>query len=939
MRKHDLVACFCLCFFICSFCGDARSEQVSDYAVQVSASVSESPPSITLSWPAPTVQPPQYHIFRKNQTDTSFGSAVATLAGNATNWTDRNVSVGSAYEYAIDTGGSYGHGFIYAGIRAPMKDLHGKLVLLVDNTISGSMPTELGQLQTDLACDGWQVIRHDVGRYDTVTNIKSSIQQDYNSDPSNVKAVMLFGHVPVPYSGDINPDGHSDHKGAWGADCYYGTMSGNWTDSTVNDTGSSARIDNSQANWNRPGDGKFDQSTLPADVILQVGRVDLHDLTEFAPLTETDLLKNYLNKDHKFRMGQISLQRRGIIDDNFGTFNGEAFAANGFRNFAPMFGAGNITVINSADQAANTSNFFGTLSNQTYLCAYGCGPGYFYQCDGVGKTDYFAQQDPKAAFYMAFGSYFGDWDCEMDYLRAPLGAHTAGLACVWAGRPNWYLHPMALGENIGFCTTLTQNNSGLYPTNTGGRMVHIALMGDPTLRLYPVLPPSDLTASPSGLTVNLNWSASTDSNIVGYHVYRCSIPAGFFSRITNTPITGTSYSDSTPANGAYSYLVRAVKLETSSSGTFYNPSQGAMVSVSTGGNSSPVITSSATAVPNPTVVGQTVTFSVAASDPNGDPLTYSWNFGDGSSSSNGTHSYTVAGTYTATVTVSDGQGHSVTSSVLVMVNAASGGGAPVVTNPLQAWPNNPALGQKVLFTISVSDPNGYSIIYNYGDGSSGTVENHVYNTNGKYTVTAAVTDKLGGVATSSTSVVAGTGSGSGGGGSSPVVTTALQAWPNNPTLGQKVLFTISITDPNSYSINYNYGDGSTGNVENHSYTTNGTYTVTATITDSKGGTATSTTKVVAGTGGQQAAGANPIITTALQAWPNVATVGQKVLFTVSASDPGGLNIALTYDYGDGSGIGRVEQHAYSAVGVYTVTITATNTAGLTAASKTVVTVH
>src|SRR6201999_2780217 len=101
---------------------------------------------------------------------------VATLSGSTLSWTDTNVSVGSAYEYEIDTGGSYGHGFIYAGIRAPMKDLHGKLVLLVDNSISGAMPTELSQLQSDLAGDGWTVIRHDVGRGDTAVNIKALIQ-------------------------------------------------------------------------------------------------------------------------------------------------------------------------------------------------------------------------------------------------------------------------------------------------------------------------------------------------------------------------------------------------------------------------------------------------------------------------------------------------------------------------------------------------------------------------------------------------------------------------------------------------------------------------------------------------------------------------------------------------------------------------------------------
>ncbi len=554
-----------------------------------------------------------------------------------------------------------------------MQDLHGKLILIVDNSISGSMPTELGQLQSDLICDGWQVIRHDVGRGDSVTSVKSLISNDYLADPANVKAVLLFGHVPVPYSGDINPDGHSDHKGAWGADSYYASMNGSWTDNSVNDTSSSARIDNSQANYNTPGDGKFDQSTLPADVTLQVGRVDLHDLPQFAPLTETDLLKNYLNKDHKFRTGQISLNRRAIVDDNFGTFNGEAFAANGFRNFAPMFGASNITSINSADQTANTSQFFGTLSSQSYLWAYGCGPGFFYQCNGVGKTDNFAQQDPQAAFYMAFGSYLGDWDCGSDYLRAPLGAHTAGLTCVWAGRPNWYFHHMALGETIGYSTVVTQNNNGLYPTNRSGRGVHVALMGDPTLRMYPVLPPSNLNAASTGLIANLTWSPSSDSNIAGYHVYRSANSSGPFTRVSSAIVPTLFYDDITPTGATYYYLVRAVKLETSSSGTFYNPSEGIetqVVSSGVGVGSTGIlaITSAPAATPNPAKINETVNFSVAASNSNGDALTYIWNYGDGSTGTTASHSYSAAGTYTVVVLIADAQGNRVTGSVVVTVS-------------------------------------------------------------------------------------------------------------------------------------------------------------------------------------------------------------------------------------------------------------------------------
>src|SRR5581483_9905177 len=114
----------------------------------------------------------------------------------------------------------------------------------------------LDRLQQDLVGDGWTVERLDVNRNDSVPQVKERIRAQYDADPAQVKAVFLFGHVPVPYSGDIVPDGHyRDHEGAWPCDGFYADMDGTWTDATVNDTRAT-----DPRNRNVPGDGKFDQS-------------------------------------------------------------------------------------------------------------------------------------------------------------------------------------------------------------------------------------------------------------------------------------------------------------------------------------------------------------------------------------------------------------------------------------------------------------------------------------------------------------------------------------------------------------------------------------------------------------------------------------------------------------------------------------------------------
>ena len=98
----------------------------------------------------------------------------------------------------------------------------------------------------------------------------------------------------------------------------------------------------------------------------------------------------------------------------------------------------------------------------------------------------------------------------------------------------------------------------------------------------------------------------------------------------------------------------------------------------------------------------TVAFSSAgSSDPEGGALSYSWNFGDGTTSTaaNPSHTYTANGQYAVTLTVTDPGGRSGAAGVSISV----GNTAPVVT---LGTPANGALfsfGDAVPYTITVSD--------------------------------------------------------------------------------------------------------------------------------------------------------------------------------------------------------------------------------------------
>ncbi|MDR3681399.1 MAG: T9SS type A sorting domain-containing protein [Flavipsychrobacter sp.] len=531
------------------------AQSAADYAVQVTATVQQSPAQIQLHWKRVTFTNPTYYVFRKAQNATSWGSSIATLPTTDSVYTDVNVVAGNTYEYQVFALGSFAsYGYVFAGINVPPIHNRGVLLLLVDSMFTDSCKNELNTLMNDISGDGWQIVRHDIARTTNDTTIFNTIAKDY-ATYSNVNAALILGHIAVPYSGDLNPDGHAAHLGAWPADVYYATLGGPWTDNTVFDTSAGFA-----ANKNIPGDGKWDQTLIPSAVQLQISRIDFYNMPVFTK-TEVQLMKSYLNKDHQYKMDSLNIIHRALINDNFGAFNGEAFAANGWRNFPPLVGAGNVTAL----------PFIATLNDSSYQWAYGCGGGSFSSASGVGSTTDFTTNNINAIFTMTFGSYFGDWNTPNNFLRAPLCSNVPALTNCWAGRPNWFVHHMALGQNIGYSTMLTQNNSTLYsPPNYAANAIHIALMGDLTLRTDYVKPPANLViASVAGGSAVITWQPSPDAGVSGYYIYRADSLFGNY-QLLNTVAVSSMFTDSFGISGLKYYMVRPAKLTQTPSGSYYN---------------------------------------------------------------------------------------------------------------------------------------------------------------------------------------------------------------------------------------------------------------------------------------------------------------------------------------------------------------------------------
>jgi hypothetical protein len=622
------------------------SQTAKDAAVALSGNVQTGPLRVELSWPAPATNA-DILLFRREKDSTTWFVLLNQTATTVNTFTDPFVTAGKVYEYGIQQtiNGIAGFGYLGVALEQQPVEQRGRVLVFCEAALSAPLASELERFRRDLAGDGWNVRWYEVPANATVANIKSQIVADYNAAPQQVKQVLLLGAIPLPYSGNTAWDAHTEHAGAWPADSYYGDINGVWTDNTVNNS-TPARPEND----NIPGDGKFDQSFVPTASELAVGRVDFSNLSAVTfGATQVELMRRYLNKNHRWRVKEYTVDNKVLVDDNFGYFNSEAFAANGYRNGYALVGAANVV----------DGDFLNSTDNQSFLFGYGCGAGTYTSAAGVGTSANFAADSINIAFSMVFGSYHGDWDYTPDpLLPAALASRGGILSVTWAGRPHWFFQHMNTGETLGYSARETQNtcdNVG-YPEYFGACGAHVALLGDPTLRAHIVAPATNLVLTPQCGSVKLDWTPSAEA-VAGYHIYRSTSPHSGYVKI-NTGLVNGSYTDVAPPADTLYYQVRAAKIQTTVAGSYWNTSTGVIGSLIYNGGTAPNISADGGLI---TCYNNVDTLRGFSTTPD---VTFSWTGPNGFTANTQNAPTSTLGSYTLVVTAPNNCTASTTVSVV-----------------------------------------------------------------------------------------------------------------------------------------------------------------------------------------------------------------------------------------------------------------------------------
>jgi PKD repeat protein len=311
---------------------------------------------------------------------------------------------------------------------------------------------------------------------------------------------------------------------------------------------------------------------------------------------------------------------------------------------------------------------------------------------------------------------------------------------------------------------------------------------------------------------------------------------------------------------------------------------------------------------------------------------YVINFGDGNYiSTTNQHVYPNTGTYITSVTYTNGCGNTITAyDTIYVVNSLQ-----ITTPPYISMYSDPSCtNTKVQFYASPDVFSTYSWNFGNGDTTSNPTPERMFPSVGNYPIQLIVWNGCGfnSAAVDTLNIV----------NNIPVSGYSMDIRNDSICAGDAVFCNINGGNGGEVAFSWDFGDGNTlvgpGENASHVYTANGTYTITVTVANGCGNTQVITQ--IAYVGNNVVPNPSEYIYGPVPFGQGVVTqcVGDSVLFVFAPMGGGGT---VSWDFGDlTSGVATGElfvdgviyryiKHGYQAPGLYTATVTYTNSCGNT----------
>ncbi len=351
------------------------------------------------------------------------------------------------------------------------------LCIMVNDSLLDSLQNDLGQFLIDLAYDGYAVeVFSSWGG--TCQEMRQFLQGKYQNE--NLTGVLLMGNLPIAWYETFACWEDTPHE-HFPCDLYFMDMDGEWYDSDDN--------------------GLYDEHTGNVTPEIFVGRLSASTLN-YMDETEPSLIRNYLDKNHQYRIGQLAAENRALlyIDDDWASE--DYWWLEGLQNaYDNIVMESDVLVTVADDYRSRLAQDYELIQVMVHSYPSRHYFKYNFQWHSYLYHTDIIQIDPVALFYNLFACSAGSF-VQPNYLAGWSIFHpTSGLAALGSSKTgsmlNFYDFYIPFGENktIGesFSHWFTQVGQNGYEDWEICWFYGMILSGDPTLRrdmaheTYPVV--------------------------------------------------------------------------------------------------------------------------------------------------------------------------------------------------------------------------------------------------------------------------------------------------------------------------------------------------------------------------------------------------------------------------------------------------------------------